>query len=710
MAKTLRGLGLIALPCLAAAVVVAVWALRDTPWKAIADGSLKPVVVLEASDGEQLMSQGPYQGGYASLEEFPKSLVDAVISAEDRRFYEHPGIDVKGIARAFFANLRAGTVVEGGSTITQQLVKIQYLESERTLRRKIQEAAISLWLDHRLGKDEILTRYLNNVYLGAGATGIPAAARIYFGKEPGELVTGESAMLAGIIRAPSQLNPLENPDGARRRTESVLDAMVATGRLDEAEAAKAKRDFAELRPSRPAIRSGSWFADWVGEEAREIAGPYRGTIVVRTSLMPRLQALAEQAVAATMEAEGAASNVSQAALVAMTPDGGVVAMVGGRDYESSEFNRAVDARRQPGSAFKLFTYYAALKAGISPGDLIEDAPISVDGWEPENFGGGYSGTVTVAEAFARSLNAATVALAMTVGPGKVIEAARELGIDAGLEPMPSVALGAFEVSLLDLTGAYASVRAGRAPIEPWGIASFHADGQPRSFSVKASKPAETDLAAYQRPMVELLQLVVERGTGRAAAIDGFAAGKTGTSQNYRDAWFIGFSDLLVAGVWVGNDDETPMNDVTGGNLPARIWHDFMVAAAAELGGDTGGVTLPDTMGGDDPAGTADGGEAAPLAAGTPPASACNLELCSQMYRSFRESDCTYQPYRGPRRLCTQGGGAAPEADAAADRGAVAATGGLAVCNYRACSRRYRSFRPSDCTYQPYRGPRTLCTR
>ncbi len=641
--------------------------------------------------------------------------------------------------------------MEGGSTITQQLVKILYLESDRTFKRKLQEAIIALWLERKLGKDEILTRYLNNVYLGAGATGMPAAARVYFGKELSELGPRESAMLAGLIRAPSQLNPLENPDGARKRTETVLDAMVAGGKLDAASAAEAKREFAELRPTKPAVRSGSWLADWVSEEAREIAGPYRGTIEVRTSLSPRLQAIAEKVVTQALDSEGGEAGASQAALVAMTPDGGVVAMVGGRDYDDSEFNRAVTARRQPGSAFKLFTYYAAIKAGVSLDDRIEDAPIKIGDWEPENFGGEYRGSVSVAEAFARSLNAATVALAMEIGIDKVIEAARELGIDASLKQTPSVALGAYEVSLLDLTGAYASVRAGQAPIEPWGIASFHADGQPRSFSVKAPKQPETDLRPYQAQLVQLLQLVVERGTGRAAALDGFAAGKTGTSQNFRDAWFVGFTEPLVAGVWVGNDDETPMHEVTGGKLPARIWHDFMVAALAELGGAPGGIappateqepalegpavaaqepattseaaldSVPDEV---DPTGTGAVEPAAVSAApqGAAPAS-CDYQACAQTYRSFRESDCTYQPFSGgPRRYCTQSGGAASaaaeelpviEEATIVDDGVVVISegaGALAVCNYRACSRMYRSFRPADCTYQPYRGPRALCTR
>jgi 1A family penicillin-binding protein len=735
---------------LAVAVLVGllVWALQDVPWQEIADGSLKPVVVLETADGEPLVTQGPLQGPYAAPEDFPKHLIDAVISAEDRRFYEHAGIDLRGIARAMLSNARAGGVVEGGSTITQQLIKILYLESDRTLKRKIQEAVIALWLERRLGKDEILARYLNNVYLGAGATGIPAAASIYFDKEVDGLDLAESAMLAGLIRAPSQLNPLENPQAARQRTATVLDSMVANGRLDADAAAAAKSEFAQLNPTESAARSGSWFADWVVEEAREIAGPYRGTIRVSTSIVPRLQAIAEEVVTRVLDEEGAESGASQAALVAMRPDGSVVAMVGGRDYDDSAFNRAVTALRQPGSAFKLFTYYAALKAGISLDDRIEDAPMEIGDWEPENFDGEYHGMVTVAEAFVRSLNAATVALAMEVGIDKVIEAARELGIDARLGETPSVVLGSYETSLLDLTGAYASIRTGMAPVEAWGIASFHAEGQPRSFRVGAPKQPDIDVTAYQGALVQLLQQVVDRGTGRAAALDGFAAGKTGTSQNFRDAWFVGFTEPLIAGVWVGNDDETPMHEVTGGKLPARIWREFMTKAVVELGGGGRKRAVPppvasakkvppetaDAERGEGPAPVEDG--VAPVivrdgadegsivsvlpgpdTTGTQAAEplACNYRACSRKFRSFRPADCTYQPYSGPRRLCSEGAPSAAANDVAAQEAAAsgrseAGGGSAASCNFQACSRSYRSFRPSDCTYQPYRGPRRLCTR
>ncbi|MEF3130012.1 PBP1A family penicillin-binding protein [Rhizobium sp. 268] len=609
-----------------------VWALKDVPWSEIRDGTLKPIVVLETADGAPLVRQGPYQGPYARYDQFPPHLIDAVLSIEDRRFMDHFGIDPRGIARAFWRNLEAGSVVEGGSTITQQLIKLQYLDSDRTIKRKIQEVVIAFWLEWKLGKAEILTRYLNGVYLGAGATGMPAAARIYFNKDIGALNLPESAMLAGLLRAPSQWNPIDNFEGARQRTMVVLDAMAANGKITAPEAAEAKTSFASLHPTTPTPRSGSWFADWISPQASEIAGASPGSTTVRTTLVPTLQQIAERVVKRALDGEGKTVGASQAALVAMTPDGAVVAMVGGRDYKASQFNRAVTAMRQPGSTFKLFVYYAALKAGLTLSDQVLDAPIDINGWSPENSGGDYRGWVTLAEAFARSLNAASVTLAQEVGLDNVIAAARELGIDAPLANTPSLALGTSEVNLLNLTSAYASVQLGRAPVKPWGIIDFQAAGQSKTFRVGSQSKPNVDLAPYQSDLLGLLQLVVERGTGRGADPGTFAAGKTGTSQNNRDAWFVGFTEALVVGVWVGNDDDAPMKGVTGGALPAHIWRDFMREATSEPTLD--GVRSTEA---------AVDGQGAPQS--------CNITACSRSYRSFRPSDCTYQPYSGSRRLC-----------------------------------------------------------
>lgn len=611
-----------------------VWALQDLPSGTSLAGSTEPSIILETADGQPLARRGPFKAANLKLADFPEHLVDAVLSIEDRRFYSHSGIDPRGILRALSRNVRAGEVVEGGSTINQQLVKILHLERERTLKRKIREAVLAIWLDLRLSKEEILTQYLNNVYMGAGATGIPAAARIYFDKDVAGLTVAESALLAGLIKSPSQLNPLRNLEAAHKRAALVLDAMVASGMLDAEPAQATKDEPASLDPTRVASHAGTWFADWVSGEAAEITGSFRGTMRVQTTLV----SAAENVVTAALADAGEKHGVSQAALVALRPDGAVLAMVGGRNYQESEFNRAVDALRQPGSTFKLFVYYAALRHGLTWNDRVEDAPLVVDGWKPENFGR-YYGRVSLAEAFARSLNTATVSLAMEIGIDEVIAAARDLGIDAPLAATPSLALGSSEVSLLDLTGAYASVRAGVAPVEPWGIAGFGPDDQSHLFVLGPQVKPQRELGPSHAPMVELLKLVVDRGTGRAAALDGFAAGKTGTSQNYRDAWFVGFNEALIVGVWVGNDDGTPMNEVTGGKLPALIWRNFMFDAM-EIEKGTGDATAARA-----------GSQSAHAAAEETSVRRCNYRVCASAYRSFRSSDCTFQPYRGPRRIC-----------------------------------------------------------
>jgi penicillin-binding protein 1A len=724
--RWMAGLAVALMIWIVAAGTIMWWALRDVPWQQIADGTLSPVVLLEDASGNPLVQSGPYQGAHASLDRYPDHLIDAVIAIEDRRFYQHYGIDLRGIARAIIRNVGAGHVIEGGSTITQQLVKVLYLERERTMRRKIQEATVAFWLEWRLGKDEILTRYLNSIYLGAGATGMPAAALVYFDKDVEDLTLADSALLAGLIRAPSVLNPRRNPEGARQRAGTVIQAMLADGRLTEEEADSVEFDTTAIASTPSPERSGNWFADWAMQEAREIAGPYRGTIRVQTTHVPELQEIATEVVRSTLDEDGEQAGASQAALVAMSPDGAVLAMVGGRDYADSSFNRAVQAMRQPGSTFKLFVYYAAMKAGIDPRDLVIDEPVEVAGWSPENFGRQYHGRVTVEEAFARSLNAATVSIAETVGIEAVAEAARELGIDSPLMETPSLALGTSEVSLLDLTGAYASIRSGIAPTEPWGIASFRAEETGRPLRVGPARVRTVQLGGPRDRMVEMLNLVVENGTGRRAAIDGFSAGKTGTSQNFRDAWFVGFSQNWVVGVWVGNDDGTPMNDVTGGGLPASIWQAF-VSQADRIFPD--GVDPSDHRPTPaDPLDTESEENRPDLVAQAAPS--CDVQACSRRYRSFRASDCTYQPYSGPRRMCDIGEPTAAQSQPQSTGTEIFTPGAqremarvqqrrelggwqepaARTCNVQACARQYRSFRASDCTFQPYRGPRRICER
>ena len=538
----------------------------------------RPLIVLEAADGTPISQSGGSYAGPVTREELPEHLVEAVLAIEDRRFYDHIGVDAFGIFRAALRNASAGGIVQGGSTITQQLAKVLFLTPEQTMRRKLQEAAIATWMDTRLTKDEILVKYLDSVYFGAGATGISAAAKTYFNKAVRDLNIAESAMLAGLIRAPSRLNPFANLEDSRERAAVVLQSMVDAGFITREEAIPAALNPAAPVHSATVTQTGSWFGDWISANATSAMGPLAGSARIRTTLQPTMQATAERVVRDALTRAGAEQGASEAALVAMTLDGAVVAMVGGRSYQDSQFNRAVDAMRQPGSAFKTFVYLAALRAGRTPEDTIVDEAIEIDGWKPQNFDGKFNGRVTMQQAFARSLNAATVRLAQDVGLENVINTARELGIDADLPANPSISLGTAETSLLDLTGAYASIAAGRAPVQPWGIAgvSENAEAQPALFnrSFDQAQPLQ-----QRDAIVQLLASVVSEGTGRKAAVEGLtAAGKTGTSQESRDGWFIGFSDNLVTGVWVGNDDNSPMKDVTGGGLPTEIWRDFNLAA------------------------------------------------------------------------------------------------------------------------------------
>jgi penicillin-binding protein 1A len=725
---------------LALAVIAAVglgvamfWALHDLPLEAAEAEVAEPTILLEAADGEPIGRVGQFKIADAARADFSDHLVNAVLSIEDRRFYAHFGVDPRGIARAFRRNMEAGEVVEGGSTITQQLVKMLVLDNEQTFTRKFREAVTAVWLETRLSKDEILTRYLNLVYMGASAHGMPAAARIYFDKDVSELTLAEAAMLAGVIRAPSDYNPLRDMEVARGRAELVLDAMVESGAIDAEAAEQARAEPAILKHPEMAAESGTWFADWAADEAAAVAGSFRGTLRVRTTLDPAIQRLAEQAVNQGLAEVGVPKGISQAALVAMRPDGSVVAMVGGRDYEESQFNRAVQAQRQPGSAFKLFVYFAALRKGFDLDDVIEDAPVEVDGWKPENFGGEEYGRVTLAEAFAKSINRVAARLALEVGIPEVMAAARDLGLDAPLGEHPSLALGTEEVTLLDLTGAYASVAAGSAPVQPWGISAFGTDEQEKLYSMGPPAEPRQSLEPYWSRLVTLLQMTVEQGTGRHAAIEGgFAAGKTGTSQNHRDAWFIGFNEALIVGVWVGNDDGTPMDEVTGGSLPATIWKNFVTQATPLVGQDAIASAPSDGLGG------------AMLSAAEP--GLCNVSACAAEYRSFRPSDCTYQPYDGPRRLCDipPEGGVTPVAGwqqlapgvmvpqqlpghepllgrspilngqqplREQPMAASAEQGGYGLCDLSACEAEYSSFRASDCTYQPYGGgPRQSCDK
>jgi len=653
---------------------VLIWALRDIHFPSAAVATTQRVIMLQAADDHDLLYQGSFRLPPVAAKDMPADVANAVLSIEDRDFYQHGGINVPSMLRALMQNVEAGQIVAGGSTITQQLVKILFLGPQRTYKRKIQEAAIAMWLELHLTKEQILTSYLNNVYLGSGAIGFPAAAQLYFGKNVDQLSLPEGAMLAGMINAPNQDDPLHNLAAARSRAAVVLGAMVANGKLSQQDALVAKLHPATPNAKEISPSSAGWFADWIYGQVAAAAPSDAGTVRVRTTLDLRLQQAASNIVKAALAANGKQKHATQAALVAMRPDGAVVAMVGGRSYAESQFNRAVQARRQPGSAFKLFDYYAALRQGFSANDEILDEPVDVKGWEPDNYGLRYHGSVTLADAFAHSLNAAAVRLSQQVGIEQVIAAARDLGLRAPLAPNPSLALGTSEVTLLDLTSAYAAVRAGMAPVAPWGIASLRTENQQNYLPVGRPDEQQHSLGQYQDTLLELLQGVVQRGTGRAAALPGFAAGKTGTSQDYRDAWFIGFDDSLIVGVWVGNDDHKPMRGVVGGSIPAMIWKRFMEQAggAAKPGVAGGAVAAAPAVAAS--AVAASGADAGAMAAQEPQAKrllfdqssaaplsepqqsppGCNVQVCEQFYTSFRASDCTYQPYSGgSRKYCAR---------------------------------------------------------
>lgn len=539
-------------------------------------------LTLRDSNGNIFANRGPFVGDRLTLDEIPQDAVHAILAIEDRRFYRHPGIDALGVLRAVWANMSHGGLREGGSTITQQLVKIVYLSRDRTLKRKLQEALLALWLERKYGKDEILAWYLNEVYFGAGAYGIDAAAKRYFGKSARTLDLTEAAVLAGLVRAPSSLSPSRDPVAARERAAVVLNAMVEAGYLSEKQAARAIRLPAPFVVVPETSAGRQYFVDWIDSELGRVTGAINSDLTVDTTIDLRLQSIAEKTIARWLDKEGVARHASQAALVAMTPTGRVLAMVGGRDFRESQFNRAVQARRQPGSLFKLFVYLAAFDMGYTPDSTVVDQPVKIGEWEPQNTHRTYRGEVTLREAFAESINSVAVQLADSIGVGRVLGAARSLGITSDLQPTPSLALGAYEVTLLEMTAAFAAIAGDGQRVEPYGMDSIYAGADLIHAHERAADLQDEPVLHWRRDeMLDLLQAVVQTGTGRAAAIDRPAFGKTGTTQDNRDAWFIGFTDDLVVGVWVGNDGNQPMKGVYGSGLPTHIWHDFLSAAYAD---------------------------------------------------------------------------------------------------------------------------------
>ena len=544
-----------------------------------------PSIVIKSEDGRIIGGFGDIYGDYVPFEQLPASLIDAVIATEDRNFYYHFGIDPFGLARAMVANFRAGHVVQGGSTITQQVAKNVFLTPERSFSRKIREMILAIKLEWRFSKQEILSIYLNRVYLGAGNYGADAASKRYFGKSARDLTLSESAILAGLLKAPSRFAPTSNPELSRNRADQILLNMQDAGYLTPAQCEKARADLERaMSGKKKGTQSSMYFADWIADQIPEYVGNVQEDIEVITTFNPELQAMADKAIADVLDKEeNQKFKASQAALVAMTPDGAVRVMVGGRSYAASQFNRATQALRQPGSSFKLFVYLAGLEAGLTPDSMVDDQPITVPivggVWEPKNYTGEYLGPITLKEAVTQSINTVAVQVALQAGLDNVIGMARRLGIATPIDEVPAIALGATEVTLLDLTNAYAHMAANGNIVYPYGILQITATKDNALIYVRQSSGQGRTLSSGTVGMMnQMLMSVVENGTGRGAAIGRPAAGKTGTTSDYRDAWFMGYTPDLVAGVWVGNDDNTPMKKVTGGTLPAPIWRGFMKEA------------------------------------------------------------------------------------------------------------------------------------
>lgn len=541
-------------------------------------------LTLESAQGEPFATRGVFKGDRLTATDLPPHLAQAIVSIEDRRFYDHGGVDFRGILRAMWRNSQAGATREGGSTITQQLARLMFLSSERAFRRKIQEALLAFWLESQLTKDEILLRYLNTAYFGAGAYGVDAAAKKYFGKKAADLSLGESAMLAGLVRAPSQLAPTRNFGGAKERQEIVLQTMQETKAITPAEAEAARAQEVKLRTPPETPPGSNYFVDMVAGDVRRLLGSSPGDLVLRTTLNLELQRLAEGVIERRLESEGAKKKASQAALIALGKDGAVLAMVGGRDYEASQFNRATQAKRQAGSIFKMFVYQTALQRGYTPQSVVVDRPTQIGEWEPQNYSGGFRGGMTLRSAFASSVNTVAAQLGEEVGIAAVIDTAKKMGVQSPLPNVPSLALGSAEITLMDMTRAFGSVAAGVQAVEPYSIRSIAGTSQ-QALVTKPAAGAEVSgqLAASRAMMTDLLQAVVTDGTGKAARLPNtVVAGKTGTTQDYRDAWFIGFTPDIVVGVWVGNDDNSSTDRVTGGDLPTAIWRDFVSRALPVL--------------------------------------------------------------------------------------------------------------------------------
>ena len=539
--------------------------------------NVPPNITIFARGGELIGERG-MRRAYASYKDISPHLVNAVLAAEDRRFFYHFGVDPVALLRAGSANFRSGEVQQGGSTITQQLAKNLFLQPKRTLSRKAEEFVLALWLERRFTKQEILELYLNRVYFGGGNYGIGAAAHSYFGKEPKDITLAEAALLAGLIKAPSYYSPTANMDRARTRAKTILRVLAENDQIDINQYAEAATTRVEIKtpPSKPGF---GFVVDWVAEVTPMLTGEAKSNLIVETTIDANLQMTARTAVENVMRTKGRTAHASEAAVLLLTPDGAVRAMIGGRNHAESQFNRAVRAMRQPGSAFKPFIYLAAIEDGFTPNSEIDDSPVDIGGWRPTNFGNDYRGPISLRTALTHSSNTAAVRLVEMVGSRRVAEVANRLGALSVRDVGPTLALGTSETTLLEMTSAFAVFANGGLAAVPEVVERIEDSSGRVLFERSKSPPLRIVSARAVSAMNDMMNAVVAGGTARAASLDYYpAAGKTGTSQRFKDAWFIGFTAQWVGGVWMGNDNASPMRGITGGSLPAEIWKEVMLKA------------------------------------------------------------------------------------------------------------------------------------
>lgn len=564
--------------CMAAGLILG-WFALDLPRIDLAAAmTRKPSITLVAENGDLVASYGDQYGDVVPVNAMSRWLPEAVMAIEDRRFYSHPGIDPLGLLRAVITNWQAGQTVQGGSTITQQTAKNLFLTRDRTLKRKAQELMLAFWLEWTFTKDQIFSLYLNRVYLGAGTYGMEAAAQKYFGVSTRNVTPYQAAILAGLLKAPSRYNPENSRTNAHARARTVLQSMVSSGSLTQEQAERATTQGEYYLASLPSpSRTGRYFSDFALDQLDDLIGTVDTDIIVRTTFDNRAQKSAEHALNSVLNQYGTARNAHQGAVVVMSPNGAVRAVVGGTDYSTSQYNRATQASRQPGSSFKTFVYLAALEKGMDPNDTVVDEPLTIRNWSPKNFDRQFRGEVSIREAFARSINTVAVRVAMDTGLRTVARTARRLGLSISPvgEESPAMALGTEDNTLMAMTAAYAPLANGGLAAWPHSVLDITTrDGQVlyKKIGTSNTRIIRPDVVAR---MNHLLGEVITWGTGRSAALDRPAGAKTGTSQTYRDALYLGYTADYVTGVWVGNDDNSPMKQVTGGTLPAQVWKRVM---------------------------------------------------------------------------------------------------------------------------------------